>query len=394
MNTFETSMTAVAISFCLLCALLTRHLLARLSLTYFVAYLLLEAFGFTVEWLMVHPGSPYKALWLALLMASSFLMAPCLWLFAQETAANKPPSLRNLSEIEWVVMGLGMVLTIPLMLAAHGGSLMVDPDHPAVGVTSPIIHETLLVSIGLFLLQVPWYLNKCWQIIKAQTQQDMALFSNIDDMPLNTLRVLIWVVIGNWALSLLRTLRALVLSGPAHLDVVFTGIEVGITLWAMYVILKRASTYSTESQKPVVERDEPHVATLVKPDDDKEHKYAKSALDETIRQRIEHKLIQAMQIDHLYERSNLKLRDLSNHLHENMHYVSQVINQSMGTSFYELVNQHRIEAAKEMLVSRSKISVLDIAFTVGFNSKTTFNAAFKRETGLTPREFRLSTFRQ
>lgn len=389
MSTFEASITAVAISFCLLCALLTRHLLTRLSLIFFVVYLLLEAFGFAVEWLLVHPGSPYKALWLGLLMASSFLMAPCLWLFAQETATNSHPQLSSVTALEWGVVTLGMLFTIPLILAAHGGSSMVDPTRPTTGITSTIIHETMLLSIGLFLIQVLWYLRKCFRIIKTQTQSDMAYFSNIDAMPLSTLQVLVWLMMGNWVVSLLRTLRALTVDGFSHLDLLFTCAEVAITLWAMYTILKRAMLVAANEPKPVAEQEAKDKA-LVYDSGELAQKYAKSALDDAVRQRIETKLTRAMDVDHLYKCSNLKLRDLCDHLHEKTHYVSQVINQTMDTTFYELVNQHRIKAAKDLLASQNRTNVLEVALAVGFNSKTTFNAAFKRATGLTPREFKAS----
>lgn len=406
MNTIQSSIITLAISFCLLFALLARHLFGRLSLSFFIVYLVLEACGFAFEWLLVHPESPYKALWLGLLMAFSFLMAPCLWLFALETSTNARPSLRNLSMAEWSIIALGMILTVPLMLAAHSGSLMVDPNHPPDGVTDPIIHETMLASIALFLAQVPWYLRKCLRIIKTHTRHNMVLFSNIDDMPLNTLRVLIWVMAGNWLVSLLRTLHALTMEGSPELFLTFTCLEAGITLWALHTILKRSRLFNPDDQKLINEiylqgtlRDadeasaeqgnSPSTKELRNPPS----KYAKSSLDDTIRQRIERKLQQAMEVDGLYRKSNLKLRDLCDHLNENTHYVSQVINQSLKTSFYEMVNQYRIRAACEMLGNgvhgaSSKKTILEIALEVGFNSKTTFNAAFKRATGITPSQYR------
>lgn len=405
MNIIQSSVITLAISFCLLFVLLARHLFGSLSLSFFIVYLVLEACGFAFEWLLVHPESPYKALWLGLLMAFSFLMAPCLWLFALETSTNTRPSLRNLSRTEWSVIALGIVLTVPLMLAAHGGPLMVDPNHPPDGVTDPLIHETMLASIALFLAQVPWYLHKCLRIIKTHTRHNMVLFSNIDDMPLNTLRVLIWVMAGNWLVSLLRTLHALIMEGSPELFLAFTCLEAGITLWALYSILKRSLLFNPDDQKLINEiyLQETLNSTLHSTLQDADEvsaeergspsKYAKSSLDDTVRQRIERKLQQAMEVDGLYQQSNLKLRDLCDHLNENTHYVSQVINQSLGTSFYELVNRYRIRAACEMLGNGipgngPKKTILDIALEVGFNSKTTFNAAFKRATGITPSQYR------
>jgi AraC-like DNA-binding protein len=84
----------------------------------------------------------------------------------------------------------------------------------------------------------------------------------------------------------------------------------------------------------------------------------------------------------------LSLGSLSRRIHENEHYVSQVINQELKTSFYEYVNAHRIEHAKQLLIESPDQNVLDIALSVGFNTKSTFNSAFRRHTGITPREFR------
>lgn len=385
MNTLEVSVTAIAFSVCVLCILLSKQFRHPVSLAFFIAYLSLEALGFVFEWLLVHPDSSFKALWLGGYMALSFLMAPCLWLFAIETSTNNRPSLYQLSLTEKSIILIGILLTLPLMLAAHPGKLMTDPEYPAVGITANIIHETMLFSIGLFLFQVPWYLHKCLTIIRAHSQRDFALFSNIDDMPLNTLRVLIWVMAGNWVLGFLRTLRELLFDGPSYFNVLLTCCEAGITCWAVYVILKRCFLPAALQPTPAVSFED---AQTINNKEDANEKYAKSPLDEAIRERIEKKLRQALEVDQLFKQSNLKLRDLCDHINESTHYVSQVINQSMGTSFYELINQYRIEAAKIMLLNNTKENVINIAMEVGFNSKSTFNLAFKRMTGYTPKEFK------
>lgn len=79
---------------------------------------------------------------------------------------------------------------------------------------------------------------------------------------------------------------------------------------------------------------------------------------------------------------------------ENPRHVSQVISQDLASSFYELVNQHRIEEAKRRLrVSPPEIA-LEIALAVGFNSKSTFNTAFRRYTGMTPTSYRAAAKRE
>ena len=86
MSTLQSSLLSAAIAVCVLCAFLANNdpSRPRKRLRYFVAYLVLEASWFALEWLMQHPTSPAKALWLGSLMGLSFLVAPCLWLFARE----------------------------------------------------------------------------------------------------------------------------------------------------------------------------------------------------------------------------------------------------------------------------------------------------------------------
>jgi AraC-like DNA-binding protein len=101
-------------------------------------------------------------------------------------------------------------------------------------------------------------------------------------------------------------------------------------------------------------------------------------------------LTEAMTTDRLHRDSGVTLRGLCDSLKENPHYVSQVINQDLATNFYDLIKKHRIADAMQALVAEPGKSVLDIAIEVGFNSKSTFNAAFRQHAGMTPREFRSS----
>ncbi len=322
MNTLEISVIAIAFGLCVLCILLGKQLYSRLSLSFLIAYLGLKAMGFVCEWLLVHPDSSFKALWLGTYMALSFLMAPCLWLLTIETSTNTRPSLQQLSLIEKTIILIGILLTLPLMLAAHSGTLIVDPQHPAVGVTASMIHETMLLSIGLFLFQVPWYLYKSLQMVRKHKESDFALFSNTDDMPLNTLKVLIWVMLGNWILGFLRTLRELVFDGPSHFNVILTCFEAGITFWAVYVILKRLLALP---QPQFIHHQADTVQALNNSEETTE-KYAKSPLDDNIRERIEKKLRQALEVDQLYKQSNLKLRDLCDQINESTTYPKSLTN--------------------------------------------------------------------
>jgi AraC-like DNA-binding protein len=68
--------------------------------------------------------------------------------------------------------------------------------------------------------------------------------------------------------------------------------------------------------------------------------------------------------------------------------LSQVINRSFDKKFFDLINEYRIEYAKGKLKSDSKKTILEILYESGFNSKSSFNSAFKKITGTTPTNFR------
>ncbi len=72
--------------------------------------------------------------------------------------------------------------------------------------------------------------------------------------------------------------------------------------------------------------------------------------------------------------------------------LSQAINEHTRQNFYDFVNFYRVETVKEYLKDPGKrdMNVLHIAFDAGFNTKATFNAVFKKSTGLTPSQYRKS----
>lgn len=91
----------------------------------------------------------------------------------------------------------------------------------------------------------------------------------------------------------------------------------------------------------------------------------------------------------LYQNPELSLTDLAKKLESNASVISKVINQGFGLNFNDFINQYRIEAVKTQfeLGEHKKSTLLGIAFDCGFNSKATFNRAFKKNTSISPKEY-------
>jgi AraC-like DNA-binding protein len=93
-----------------------------------------------------------------------------------------------------------------------------------------------------------------------------------------------------------------------------------------------------------------------------------------------------------YLDQSLTIQDLANQINIPVRDLSILINLHMQQHFFDFVNQYRIENAMEILRNhpKSELTVLEILYKVGFNSKSSFNTAFKKHTSLTPSEYRNS----
>ncbi len=119
-------------------------------------------------------------------------------------------------------------------------------------------------------------------------------------------------------------------------------------------------------------------------------KYRKSALTAADVNRLVAKVEQEMLRTQAWRDSSLSLTVLSRRIGASTNDVSQAINQGTGGGFYEYVNRYRVDDAKNQLHDPAQASktILDIAYQVGFNSKSAFNTAFRKLTGTTPTSFR------
>lgn len=101
------------------------------------------------------------------------------------------------------------------------------------------------------------------------------------------------------------------------------------------------------------------------------------------------KIERLMLIDKMYENPELVISDLSSNLNTHTKKISQVINQGFNMNFNDFVNHYRIKAVIQKIEEgeHNIQTLLSLAFECGFNSKSTFNRAFKRNTSLSPREY-------
>ncbi len=119
-------------------------------------------------------------------------------------------------------------------------------------------------------------------------------------------------------------------------------------------------------------------------------KYQKSGLPSEQAENYLHRLRQFMEAKKIYAKNDLTLNELAERLAIPAHHLSQIINDRLQQNFYDFVNNYRVEEAKKRLLDPAyqHLTILAIAYEVGFSSKSVFNAAFKKHANMTPSQFK------
>ena len=118
-------------------------------------------------------------------------------------------------------------------------------------------------------------------------------------------------------------------------------------------------------------------------------KYATSLLSDETNTVLYNNLLKLVAEEKIYLNNKLTIEDVAKKLNTNRTYLSQIVNEKTGNNFNNFINKYRIQEAQICLLNDEikAYNIEGIAQTVGFSSKSTFNGAFKKFTGLTPSEF-------
>lgn len=129
--------------------------------------------------------------------------------------------------------------------------------------------------------------------------------------------------------------------------------------------------------------------TKGKKEEQQKKKYVKSGINEKQIETINNSLIKIMATEKPFLNPKISLKSLSGMLNISSNHVSQVINDRHNMNFFDFINDYRVQEVIELLkVPKNKqYTLLALAEEAGFNSKTTFNVAFKKLKGTTPRKY-------
>ena len=92
----------------------------------------------------------------------------------------------------------------------------------------------------------------------------------------------------------------------------------------------------------------------------------------------------------IYTDADLKLSDVASRMNILPHTLSQLLNDNLGKSFTSLINEYRVQEAKNLIQSNTHLKLESVGYDCGFNSKSTFYSAFKKIAGTTPAKYKES----
>ncbi len=142
--------------------------------------------------------------------------------------------------------------------------------------------------------------------------------------------------------------------------------------------------------KPELFHTFPHQMLIPKSSEEQKQKYENSKLQDAQKGKYIEKLQAYVATDKPYLAPELTLSQLSQQVNIPAHYLSQVINEKLDCNFLDFINGYRVQDAKAKLLNPKfdHYTIVSIAYDAGFNSKSTFYAAFKKVTGITPSKYR------
>ena len=111
---------------------------------------------------------------------------------------------------------------------------------------------------------------------------------------------------------------------------------------------------------------------------------------EAFTQTIQTRLNQVLKAEKRYKDSGMTVSRLADHLQISTGDLTTYLNRNLGMNFNQYLTQHRISESIRLLESRTKreMTIEQIMYEAGFNSKSVFNTAFKKKTGKTPSAYR------
>lgn len=315
---------------------------------------------------------------------SIFLLGPFLLMYLREMTGEKYQK-RNGWFLHFLPAAITLLIYVLFYTMPSNGKIeMVLTEQREEAVGNPGFLVLLIAAQTMF------YFLYGFMILSRYSRRLKEKYSAIEKRNLDWLKIFIGIILLTWIIWIFAIYTS---SGLARIMddmcfpiVVYIFGYIGISQVDMGQV--RAALSSSDGGD--IESKVQSISTVDKKDDKAVIRYERSSLTSEKAEILKQKLDTLMLHERPYLEDDLSLRELADRLEVFPHHLSQLLNEHYGQNFFDYINSYRAQEVKNMLLNPNQKdeSILSIAFTCGFNSKATFNAFFKKQTGQTPRQFR------
>ncbi|MDZ4700560.1 MAG: AraC family transcriptional regulator [Rhodothermales bacterium] len=321
--------------------------------------------------------------------AIGFLYGP-LWFLYVRTLTTPPGTLRPRDALHFAPF-VGLILFLAPFYLLSGADKLAGMRQPT--------ENPYLAAIGFLapfkLVIGAAYIGSVLVLIRRHGRRIRSAYSTLERVQLG------WVRHVTIALVVLLVVSGslFVASGPAGdypvgLDP--TGPFDDLTLLSVTVMVYFIGYLGLRQHEILLPNDPPPEPVIefasnpAEPLQSNKPRYTRSGMDPETARRIKDRLCALMEQEHLYRNGQLTLIDLAGALDISPHNLTEVINTQLGLNFYDFVNGYRVREAQTQLADPAcaHLTVLAIGLEAGFNSKSAFNAVFKKHTNHSPSDYR------
>jgi AraC-like DNA-binding protein len=308
--------------------------------------------------------SPYWPRLANIEIGLTYWIGPSLYFYVRRLNGGPSPLANPLNALHWLP-------AIVIELALLPFFLMPLPDKVAyLAHPSGVFAWMVWATWAGFHVQLLVYILFCQSHLRVYRQRMTENFSDFSAVNLRWLQLLCYGFILQIAIE--RGLRILTAPAPPGLSGT-AGMTVYLFIIALaYSALGQSRLRFANGWQPAPAND----------------KYQRSGLREHSAEYYLDKLNRLMATERFYLEGDLSLKSLADRVNISPHHLSQILNENLEKTFYDYVNEQRVEYAKQALLKELERPITDIAFESGYNSRNSFYNSFKRHTGMIPSEYR------
>ncbi len=370
----------------------------RLANRYFALFLVIFSLTLVDEFL--HQSRYYTALphLLGTFWPLTMLFGPLLYFYVKSHTARQAYTIGARQLLHFIPFVFSLFYHLPLYFWSAAEKIGLFMQRFAAHGPSNVYTSPDLIAY-LEIIQFLAYLFICTRLLYQHRRAVKNDFSYLEKVDLAWLRILVVATLCVWAIYAYTRLLSPYL-GLFDIALSLVHLSIVVLVYGMgYLALGQPSIFTRfELKKPDMEPStpatmdpdtKPVIQELAQKPATSRRKYERSSLTPEQADQLLVNLRRLMARDKPHLENELTLPALASQLGCSSNHLSQVINEKLNENFFDFVNRYRIEEAKRLLIQQGRPQkILAIALDAGFNSKSAFYNAFKKQVHMTPAQYR------